>query len=660
MRVGLVAYNWEADTSLALWNLELSARQHPRIAREVEFVQLCSATPKSLGQEEQMLFEVLRWVRQGGFDLLGFSCYVWNMRFVNRVAKAVKVLCPATTILYGGQQIKGSYIPYVFEHERCVDVCVDNEAEISFPQLILHYLTGKPELSEIPGIAYPNGDGTVHHTGQAEVVADLNDIPSPYLGDVDLPYGGAYLYEASRGCPYRCSFCIWGETNNIREYDMERVEREIATILNRQPSHIMFCDGTFNLRSERAEKILGILVEHLRDGRVRPFSLLLEQKLELIKEGLVAVLDELVSLNPLVALEFGLQSASQKAAKLMRRPFSQKRFRAAWDRLTPRLKSMAVLDCIYGLPGDGIEEFKQTVDFAYSLAPQYLQIFRLGVLPGSQFDRQAAELGLKFSPEPAHMLYESEWLTLDDMMWLELFGFAAEDLYHFHAVTVRCLLGASDHFPSFSALVSDFVDHEGQAGIFGSLREKNQAQGRFRAIDLSNAFQSYVMDRALPVMGLDDPQIRRRFREVLIYESTLGNVAIRGLPLKSTWDGLGEEPVELLESFARVLKTPYDIPSFVRGNRVTVSTDIRQLAERETVIAISQKAGKNPISYRISDKAAQILARFEGGRSMERALAELTRDGGPGEARWRRAIDKLQGTGLLVKSPSRETLATGL
>ena len=423
MKAGLIAYNWEADTSLALWNLVTYAQQDAFVRESVEFAQHCAGTPKSPSAEENELSRVLRWVRDGGFDLVGFSCYIWNIHFVNRAAQAIKELWPHILIVYGGQQIRGFYVQQVFERERCVDICVINEAELTFQRLLLNLLRGDPALSKIGGLAYfaarENRDKALVFTGREasippgyefvdtgdpEIVDDINDIPSPYLGGQELPVGGAFLYEASRGCPYRCSFCIWGESKEVREYPMERVETEIRNILLHRPSHIMFCDGTFNMRKERATQILSILVDHLREGRVDPFSLLLELKLEIIDDGLVKVMDELVRLNPLVTLEFGLQSATAEAAKLMRRPFKEERFRDAWNRLTPKLKSSAIVDCIYGLPGDGIEQFKSTVDFCYSLAPHRIQCFRLSILPGSQFERQAAEFNIRFAREPNHMV----------------------------------------------------------------------------------------------------------------------------------------------------------------------------------------------------------------------------------------------------------------
>jgi radical SAM superfamily enzyme YgiQ (UPF0313 family) len=665
MKAGLIAYNWEADTSLALWNLVTYAQQSTIIRESVEFAQHCAATPKSPSAQENELFRLLRWVRDGGFDVIGFSCYIWNIQFVNRAAQAIKELWPHIRIVYGGQQIRGFYVRQVFERERCVDICVINEAELTFQRLLLNLLLGDPPLSKIGGLAYfaasDNKDKALTFTGREasippgcefietgdpDIVEDINNIPSPYLGRQELPIGGAFLYEASRGCPYRCSFCIWGESKEVREYPMDRVEAEIRNILLHRPSHIMFCDGTFNMRKERARQILSILVDHLQERRVDPFSLLLELKLEIIDDSLVRVMDELVRLNPLVTIEFGLQSATQEAAKLMRRPFNEDRFRNAWNRLTPKLKSSAIVDCIYGLPGDGIEQFKATVDFCYSLAPHRIQCFRLSILPGSQFERQAVEFNIRFAREPNHMVYETAWVDLDAMTWLESFGFAVADLYHFHGNTIKCILGLDGEEMKFSELITQFVAWSGRDDIVGSSYAGNRPEGRWRAINLTQLFERFVFEVVLPVRAVDR-DVLLRFRDLICYEAMLGKMAVRGLDTgqdvhPSAKAGQSSASSRMAVR-AEVLRSNYDIPQFVIATRGKTKVDIRDLVETESYIAVTERAGHQdvrvPMSYRISKKMAHILQRARDCDPMEDARGV---DSG--------LVRKLQLAGLLVEA----------
>jgi tRNA A37 methylthiotransferase MiaB len=644
LRVGLVALNWEVNTSLALWNLELFARKDPRIDQNVKFSQYCSAMPKSYPEGELKLFELLRWIRENDFHIVGFSCYVWNVQFINRVAKAMRKLMPDKKIVYGGQQIRGFYIRHLFEKEQCVDVCVEDEGEISFRELLLHYLTGAPALADVPGLTYLDANNGICRSGPPKVLQDLNEIPSPYLGDVALPEGGAFLIEASRGCPYKCSFCIWGEAESVREYDIDRVEKELEHLFSKKPKHIKFCDGTFNLKKDRVLRMLGFMVEKLRSGEAEPFNGLFEIRLELIDHDVAKVFDEFISLNPLFTLEFGLQTVNKTSSKMMQRPFFEARFRKAWETLTPRLRSLAVLDCIYGLPGDTREDFFNTVDFAYSLAPHVVQCFRLSVLPGSQFERSAEEFGFKYSDEPDHTVFETKWVSLDQMEWLEAFGVAVVDIYHFHRTTVACLLGAGSRFPSFSALLADFVDQQGSRKILECLYGNARPEGRWRAIDLSACFTGYVLGRALAELGVSDVETRQKFVELLRYESMLGAMAIHSI---SSEDDAGE----CLIPNAQILKSCYDIPGFLAEARDMTVADIGRLATRSTTMALTQKQSlggvKMPISYRISDALADVLSRFKGGRTTTEVVAELGEKSG-NEKAWHSAIASLRARKLLV------------
>ncbi|MEJ1339089.1 MAG: radical SAM protein, partial [Candidatus Sedimenticola sp. (ex Thyasira tokunagai)] len=433
-----------------------------------------------------------------------------------------------------------------------------------------------------------------------------NEIPSPYLGGNELPIGGAFLVEASRGCPYSCAFCVWGGGGKLREYQFDRVEAELVAILSKQPSHIMFCDGTFNLRRKRATNILQIIVNHLRDGCATPFSLLLELKLELIDDDLAKVIDELLTLNPLATFEFGLQTTGQEASKLVRRKFSGKKYFAAWSRLSPKVQSSVILDCIYGLPGDSVDDFMSTIDFCYRLAPHRIQGFRLTILPGSEFDCVAEKLGIKFMHEPPHMVFKTPNINLREMVWLEAFAFAVADLYHFHGTLIKALMGMKHtlQINSFSALILQFVNHVGERSIIESSYAGNRPEGRWRGINLSNDFGDFVFRSLLPAHDVIDDSILRRLKAIFSYEERLGRIAISGLP----------DTTHVLDGYkltADVMEIEFDLPTLIRTARGKMEVYMDDLIECSTSVAITEKAGHQgvrvPIAYRVRNNAVLLL-----------------------------------------------------
>ncbi len=622
MKVGLIAFNWQFDTSLALWNLELYANLDDTIRKKVEFEQYCGDIPDSYGEEEAELFKLIDWIKVGDFDMLGFSCYVWNIDLINKVATMAKALHPQITIIYGGQQIRGGYIEQLLHKEKCADILIEDEGEVTFRDLLLHKITGFPVLETIGGLHYLDQNGDRKSTGAPNMVADLGEIPSAYDGNTELPYRGSFLMEASRGCPYRCGYCLWAEPEGVREYDIKRVEAELIHVLNQKPSHIMFCDGTFNMRKERSKHIMKIMIKHLREGKTEPFSCLVENRLEIIDEESAQLLDELLDLNPLLTVEFGLQSANPESSKFLRRRFSQEKFSKAWNLLSSRVRANAEVDCIYALPGEDSDDFKRTVDYAYSLSPHTIQCFRLSVLPGTNFEDMAEEYGLKYNHEPNHAVYSTKWLTVEQIEWLEGFGYAVNDLYMAHGGTIASVLGQGLS-ESFSALISSFVDYVGPRNIFSCLKGNREPAQRGRYINLSSLFNDFI-EKAIPA----DHIARDRIISLMKYETLLGS---QNSVLVASED-MQENSSEYFVSNAVLFNTNYNIEEFIAGNRFKPTIDIMAMDEKNTLMALPQNVTHRwvkyvPKSMEIDQDYATVINTFRGGREKSEGVSMLGKDG---------------------------------
>jgi radical SAM superfamily enzyme YgiQ (UPF0313 family) len=596
LKIGLISFNWEVDGSLALDNLIGYANENEKIRNNVKFEQFCKIMPKDFANQENTEFQIYSWALKNKFQIIGFSCYVWNIDFVNRLAKNLKVLLSDVVIMYGGGQIRGNYVNYLFNNEKCVDICFEGEGELTFQKVILSCID-KSGLEDIKGISFLNKNGEIVNTGKADIVSDMNEIPSPYIGK-ELEKGGAYLLETFRGCPYRCSYCIWGELGSIREYTMERVEEELITVLRSQPSHIMFTDATFNMKKVRAKRIISIIIEELKSGRVKPFSGLFENKLEIIDQEYADLLDELMNLNPLFTFEFGLQSSSSEASKLMRRPFSTQRYLKAWDLFSDKLQSMAIIDCIYGLPGDDIANFKDTVDFAYALKPHSIQCFRLSILPGSQYEEEAKLHEIIYEDIPPHMVFQTKWVNFDEMMELQAFSYCITDLYHFHKHTIRIVLDLLNE-EKISNLISHFCSWYGTSNILLQLGE-SRPEGRWRQLDLSQAFLDFILFKT---KGLINDAQKNKIVAVLEYEKALGDVAMKRKKVKKV-------DVTNLVSNATLLESDYNILSFVKQRNSTIS----DLESKKTYMVFTSDIIHAdisiPISYNINNNHYDILNKF--------------------------------------------------
>jgi radical SAM superfamily enzyme YgiQ (UPF0313 family) len=624
MKIGLIAFNWQFDTSLALWNIELYAKLNEAINERVSFAQYCGKIPGSFGEEEIITFALCDWIKEGDFDIIGFSCYVWNIDFINKIAKMVKSLMPNITIVYGGQQIRGLYIRELLEKEKCADILIEGEGEITFRDLILSRLVGVPALDSIGGLHYVE-NGAIKSTGGPRFVKNLDEIPSPYTGEISLPANGSFLLEASRGCPYTCGYCLWAEPSGVREYPIERVEKELAYILDQKPKHIMFCDGTFNKNKNRAKRILKVMCEHLRAKKIGPFSCLVENRLELIDEETALILDELITLNPLFTVEFGLQSANKISSELSRRKFDEDKFLKSWNTLTPKVRNSAELDCIYGLPGEEVEDFKSTVDFAYSLSPLLIQCFPLCVLPGTHFEHMAEEYGIKYHKEPNHAVYATNWVTAKEVQWLKAFGYAVSDLYHTHGTTIASILGLRGRFTSFSQLIAGFVNRTGASTIFSCLRGIREPSLRGRYIDLSGLFTEYVAE----ILD-NNNEVSKRIADLLKYEALLGAMANEEPAALTSQEALSSH--EHLVSNAMLFKSSYNVEYYVKSNKYEPNIDILTMQEKDTLIALPQNTNHPWIKFipgtmKIDDLHIKVLSVFQGGREKTEGISMLGREG---------------------------------
>ena len=171
-------------------------------------------------------------------DIVGFSCYIWNMLHTMEIARLIKQQAPATTIVVGGPDV--SSVPKkALDTYPWIDVVVRGEGEETFRELLYHWLeqgrpTVEPGLRTIKGLGFRDG-GEIVLTDKRPFLENLDVIPSPYLnGCIDLKTEKrSILFETYRGCPFKCSFCFYPKDygNLLHSFSMERVKRDLGGIL---------------------------------------------------------------------------------------------------------------------------------------------------------------------------------------------------------------------------------------------------------------------------------------------------------------------------------------------------------------------------------------------------------------------------------------------
>jgi radical SAM superfamily enzyme YgiQ (UPF0313 family) len=356
-------------------------------------------------------------------DIVGLSCYVWNITNLLAAARAIKSRRPATRIVLGGPEV-GPVAEDVLRRNPFIDVIVKSEGELPLLQIVTAsevrsaalqgcpssaVLQGCPSsaaLQGCPGICFRDGDAIVD-TGEAPLLKDVNELPSPHLhryGDLGKR---VICLETQRGCVFRCSFCFYNKDFALRNrrFDLDRVKEEIAYWLEQDVLEIYLMDPVFNLNAARTKEICRFIAAHNR-RRVRFHA---EIWAEFVDEEMASLMRD----AHFEFLEVGLQTTDTTALATVERRLKLQKFidGMSW------LKQYGLpheLQLIYGLPGETRASFARSLDFAMSLDPHELAVFPLMVLPGTELWRNAAALQLTFDPTPPYFVQSHLSMTAAD------------------------------------------------------------------------------------------------------------------------------------------------------------------------------------------------------------------------------------------------------
>ena len=327
-------------------------------------------------------------------DLIGLSCYVWNIKALLAAARLIRERRPDVRIVLGGPEV-GPLAAEVLRSHPYVDVVVHSEGEVPFADIVGAWRNGRG-LDGVPGISFRDGESIVD-AGPAPLVGNLDDYPSPHLAKYVDYDGRAVCIETQRGCVFHCNFCFYNKDYSLRNrrFSLDRVKKELLLALEQNVMEIYLMDPVFNLNAARAKEICRFIAAH-NHRRVPIHSEIWAEFLD----------DETASLMQQAGfryLEVGLQTTDPTALATTDRRLRIERFQEGIAHLH-RHRLWFQLQLIYGLPAETPSTFKHSLNFAMSLDPPELAIFRLMVLPGTELWRKAADLGLTFDREPPYHL----------------------------------------------------------------------------------------------------------------------------------------------------------------------------------------------------------------------------------------------------------------
>lgn len=363
-------------------------------------------------------------------DVIGFSCYIWNISYVKMILADIKKVLPDVKIWAGGPEV--SYHGEAFlKEEPAVDLVMMGEGEITFAHFLKALLEGE-DLKQVPGLMVRNADGTFTDTGFRQVM-DMSQIPFPYafMDMKELEHRIIY-YESSRGCPFSCAYCLSSIDKKLRFRSLDLVLPELEWFLQAKVPQVKFVDRTFNCKKSHAMAIWQYIRDH--DNGVTNFHF--EIAADLLDKD---ELDLLSTMRPgLVQLEIGVQSTNEKTLETIRRKTDIEEIRQITATINSWHNIHQHLDLIAGLPWEDLESFKKSFNDVYEMEPEQLQLGFLKVLKGSYMEELIPDCDLLYSAAPPYEVLCAKWLSYGDV--LELKDIEEMTEVHYNSRQFTCTL----------------------------------------------------------------------------------------------------------------------------------------------------------------------------------------------------------------------------
>jgi radical SAM superfamily enzyme YgiQ (UPF0313 family) len=387
----------EGNVPLAAAFLKMFARRQG-LERDFEIEIFPPKLANTLG-DQQLLHAVL----QQEPDLIGLTCYVWNIERSLWLAEQIKRTLPEVKVVLGGPEITADN-RWVLEH-AAVDYAIFGEGEATFVEMLRSFRDHGDANGFIAGLWRKGGA----MPEMREPLDSLDAVSSPYLeGILDARENKTMLLETVRGCRFRCKYCYYSKRNAVLRFlPSDAIEANLRHAVECGASEVYLLDPTINQRTDFAD-LLRLLARCNAERRLT-FSG------ELRAEGIDAESAKLLRAANFTELEIGLQSVEPLAHRLMGRPVNLE----AWQRGVRILMAEGIrvrLDLILGLPGDTVESIRRGIDFLAAFRPDAeIQIFNLSILPGTDFRRDADALGLKYQMRPPYYVLRTPTLDVERM-----------------------------------------------------------------------------------------------------------------------------------------------------------------------------------------------------------------------------------------------------
>lgn len=331
--------------------------------------------------------------------ILGLGVYIWNVSETTQVLRLLKALRPGLRVIVGGPEASHE----VDEQPICAlaDHVITGWGDVSFPKLCRSLIHGpQPLMKVIAGEQPP-----------------LDQIEMPYVHYSDEDIAKRLLYvEASRGCPFKCEFCLSSLDKTAWPFDLDAFLTQMDALYARGARHFKFVDRTFNLKVDTSVRILQFFLDRMGKDLFVHFEVVPDQLHERLKE--------LIAQFPAGTLQFevGIQTLNPEVQQRISRKQDHERTRENIRWLVTQSQAHLHTDLIFGLPGETVESFAQGFDELHSWQPHEIQFGILKRLRGTPVIRHTPDWGMVYDPAPPYTVLQTGAVSFEEMQRIQRFA----------------------------------------------------------------------------------------------------------------------------------------------------------------------------------------------------------------------------------------------
>ena len=346
---------------------------------------------------------ILRYLMEARPDIVGMSCYEWNVERSLFMAQQLRQQYPECRVALGGPEItpKNSFL---LDHPD-FDAGIVGEGEAVWKQLLRAF----PDIPDTPGLLLPVANGHWRYTGMNPGSWPPEGLTSPFLkGSLFSHLNEVLWLETVRGCAQRCAYCYYPKQfQGLKHFPLQPILDDIREAGEKGIKEIVFLDPCF-LNRPGIETLLEGLAAVNQDHHLR-------FRAECNAEDADPAKAESLARAGFTHLEVGLQSIKTATLKQIHRRLRPRQFLEGVHRLQQAGVEVMV-DVIAGLPGDTLEDIQASLEWVIKdEAYDVLMLYALSLLPETELHEHAGKLGLEAMPYPPYLLTRNRTLAAEEM-----------------------------------------------------------------------------------------------------------------------------------------------------------------------------------------------------------------------------------------------------